>query len=1105
MALAANVTFTAGSPNSQQSTLAATPNQLVANGSSNSVLLATIKDAFANPVPGKTVTFAGGANDTISPLTQATDGNGIAMAQVSSIQARTGTVTATTLASISSTQVSWLPGPVAVSQSSFVVSPNTLVANGVGVAAVTLTLKDAYGNAVYGQGVVLSENYIASGNSTTQLLAMGPTDGNGLFQANSLTTTLAGMHNITVQTTGLNANEPLHFIAGSPNASKSLLTASPNSNVMANGEAAVALTATFADAFGNPTGSQNVTVVSSTATDVLSHPAGITSTAGVFTSQLQAQTAGSRTLTATAGPAVITTPVSFVPALYPPYSALVANPNSIAADNTTTTTLTLTAKDGYNAPMQNTNIVWADTVPGSTFSAPRGRTDTLGQATVTLHASTAGNHNVLVNVLGTLMMVPVQVSTIAPACNGHVGMPKVSYPTLGSGSFRDVVSADFNGDGNMDLAVLNFYGTFTVELGKGNGLFGPPTTYSEGPITLSIASGDLDGDGLADIVVSDVVFSRVAYFLGRSNGTFAPLVAMSTDSSPQGVVLADFNGDGRLDIATANSSPNSVSVLLSTGAAQFAATVNYATTGTPTSLDAAALMGTTVKDIVVSNPAANTISILPNNGSGVFGAATVLSAGTSPSTVVAKDINGDGLADIIVASTNEKSFSTIINQGGGMFAAQVKNATADTPITLAVAPMNVSTLPDIAVLTTGAYLSIFENQGGGAFSAGPLIGSEASAVTVRLLDINNDGKLDVLIPVSSQMPRLPIHYNFGTYDFIGQSSMTLQGPRQMVAADFNLDGNVDIFAVSYTGNHGLYMGAGAGLFSTSSVSSAGCSQPIGAAVADFNEDGYADVVVTNGLGNTLGLYLNNKVGNFNSIALFNAGSQPSFVAAQDVDADGHVDAVVLNVSDKTVGVFLGTGNGTFQAMKTYATGNEPQAMVLGDFNGDGTLDVAVVNNGDSTVSVLYNDGKGSLTTSVTLTAPTLVSTMAAHDFDGDGLLDFIATPANSTSLTLFKNTGTSFTQSTPITTSMDTATLYAVDMNGDGLPDVAGLSRYGSTMTIFYNLGSAVFSTGSEYPMASVQPEYALFQDLNGYQKIDIIAASFIYNNINVALQSGCY
>ena len=131
-----------------------------------------------------------------------------------------------------------------------------------------------------------------------------------------------------------------------------------------------------------------------------------------------------------------------------------------------------------------------------------------------------------------------------------------------------VVAADFSGDGNLDVAIgdLGAGGT-TVFLGKGDGSFGPATTYTGGG-NLVIAD-EFSGDGRLDLLTDSGSAAGLAEFLGKGNGTFE---AAKTSLSGVGGGLAaagDFNGDHKLDALLLYSLHGPITTMLNTGVLTF--------------------------------------------------------------------------------------------------------------------------------------------------------------------------------------------------------------------------------------------------------------------------------------------------------------------------------------------------------------------------------------------------------------------------------------------------------------------------------------------------------------------------------------------------------
>jgi len=110
--------------------------------------------------------------------------------------------------------------------------------------------------------------------------------------------------------------------------------------------------------------------------------------------------------------------------------------------------------------------------------------------------------------------------------------------------------------------VANQSNSVGVLLGNGDGTFQPAVNFGVGSSPASVAVGDFNGDGKADLAVANYGSNNVSVLLGKGDGTFQPAVNLSVGLNPLSVAVGDFNGDGRTDLAVANSLSNSVSVLL---------------------------------------------------------------------------------------------------------------------------------------------------------------------------------------------------------------------------------------------------------------------------------------------------------------------------------------------------------------------------------------------------------------------------------------------------------------------------------------------------------------------------------------------------------------
>jgi hypothetical protein len=123
-------------------------------------------------------------------------------------------------------------------------------------------------------------------------------------------------------------------------------------------------------------------------------------------------------------------------------------------------------------------------------------------------------------------------------------------PAIGLGfGGSSIVAGDFNGDGNLDLAVTNYGNTVSVLLGNGDGTFQAPLTYTVGSGPASVAVGDFNGDGVPDLAVANQGSANVSVLLGNGDGSFQAALNYAVGTAPWPVGAGDFNGDGFPDLA----------------------------------------------------------------------------------------------------------------------------------------------------------------------------------------------------------------------------------------------------------------------------------------------------------------------------------------------------------------------------------------------------------------------------------------------------------------------------------------------------------------------------------------------------------------------------
>jgi hypothetical protein len=388
--------------------------------------------------------------------------------------------------------------------------------------------------------------------------------------------------------------------------------------------------------------------------------------------------------------------------------------------------------------------------PTTTTIAASG---TVGNFTLT--AAVLGESNLPVPIGGTMSFLDTTDSSgllgTAALTPGAASLALTSSPTQATGSIPvNVVTADFNGDGYADVAVLNhFDASITVLLGRGDGTFNAaPVTYTgTGPAGLVV--GDWNGDGKPDLATTNEAVDTVSVLLGNGDGTFTSTVTSpDTGSEPSGIATGDFNGDGNADLAVANYAAGTVTIFLGHGDGSFtAAAVSPATGRLPSDIVIADFNGDGRADAAVTNFMDQTVTILLGNGDGTFTASTV-PAGSEPYLLVSGDFNGDGKADLAISNYLSASLSILLGNGDGTFASAPSPATGTRPFAMAVADLNRDGKTDIAVANYASNnLIVLLGNGDGTFTASstvPVTGNEPIAIAAA--DLNGDGIPDLVVP-----------------------------------------------------------------------------------------------------------------------------------------------------------------------------------------------------------------------------------------------------------------------------------------------------------------------------------------------------------------------
>ncbi len=312
---------------------------------------------------------------------------------------------------------------------------------------------------------------------------------------------------------------------------------------------------------------------------------------------------------------------------------------------------------------------------------------------------------------------------------------------LDAGTTREIVLADFTGDGVLDIAVANpLSADVSLLIGLGDGTFQTHRRFDTQFQVSALAVGDFNEDGVADLVAGQVFLTSngLSILLGRGDGTFIPQIRFNSSfTDGQAVVrVADFNGDQKDDVAVFGRNSGKVEILL-------------------------------------------------GNGDGTFTLAGIFTVGSVVIAAQVADLNGDGKADIVTGDLNSPTIFLSLGNGDGTFQAMTSFVAGVDAVRRGVFNLAVGDFGSQVTLADGSTrLGAPDGKLDVIVNIAPRIGGGQSQLIVVPGLVNDQGAFA----------------GFGTARLLAEGRFA----RPLAVGDVNGDGKADVAAADFGGVRVVY-------------------------------------------------------------------------------------------------------------------------------------------------------------------------------------------------------------------------------------------------------------------------------------------------------------
>ncbi|MBK8975304.1 MAG: VCBS repeat-containing protein [Planctomycetes bacterium] len=579
--------------------------------------------------------------------------------------------------------------------------------------------------------------------------------------------------------------------------------------------------------------------------------------------------------------------------------------------------------------------------------------------------------------------------------------------------------ADVDGDGAVDLLCCRG-GAPGLEwfAGVGDGTFRGAVMLAMpyGPRMLGLTCGDFDGDGRRDVAMCDVDANELRITLGDASGLPARPHAVAVGAIPFATAAGDVTGDGVEDLVVGSLGSETIALVSQTTTGAFEVLQTLQIDGQPTSLTLADCDGDGFEDLLCSLVDHRALAVFRGTAQGFVTDGEQIGCTGAPLRPLVGDVDLDGDLDVVAPALGRSALNIYFGQGARLTGGRLHRIDGVArPEVVGAADFDGDGRMDVAVSSFTLREIRFvrpEQQTGGdlGFTEIGSFGFADDVQNVVPADVDRDGRPDLLVALAGGVKVLLNRSGGGAVSFDAVPADPQQyltqgtGPFEMIAADLDADGAIDVVA-AYHANDKLVLVRGvpgAGGTFAAPVETPLSGRPAGLAYGDFDGDGRLELATSRIELSTVTLLELGSNGVLEPTLDVPVGASPNYLRTADFDQDGRTDLVVSGGASNDLTVIRIAQSGG-ASTSTLPAGRLPTALLTRDLNRDGHADVLVASMAGADFRVLLGDGRGGFAQALVFPGVYSAVTAAFGDLDGDGLEDLLIGSLYSERLATFRN------------------------------------------------------------------------------------------------------